>query len=73
MLKINYNRNNQLHFRSISHLDEKEASEIVNLLNVVSNNKNAQKDENMIIRNGVLRKMESNDFHFLPQDTKVLA
>lgn len=46
MLKINYMRNNQLNFRSISHLEEREAAEILNQLNVTptTNQKNKPKE-----------------------------
>jgi len=59
MLKITFNRNHPLSFKSISQLEEQEAEEILAKFNKpIENRKNIE--ENYVIKNGVLVK-EDND------------
>lgn len=58
MLKVTLNRSHPLTLRSISHLEESEASDLLRTTRNSEPRKSISREEHLIVRNGVLRKLE---------------
>lgn len=67
-------RSTPLGCRAVSMLDEGEAMELVQRLGVaVEGRRSRPREENVIIRNGVIKKLEGNELNFITQETKIIT
>ena len=55
-------------------LDEAEAQDLVQRMGVVVEGRRSRpREENVIIRNGVIKKLEGNELNFITQETKIIT
>jgi hypothetical protein len=55
-------------------MDEQEAQELALKLNLFPETRKAKpREENLIIRNGVIKKLEPNELNFITQETKIIT
>ena len=63
-----------LSFRSIAHLDDLEAQELAGKLGLSPEGRRSKpKEENLIVRHGLLRRLEANELNFVTQETKIIT
>jgi hypothetical protein len=63
-----------LSYRSIALLDDLEAQELAGKLGLSPEGRRTRpREENLVVRNGVLRRLEANDLNFVTQETKIIT